>query len=321
MKLMHHNEPRLVLAPLRGITGTHFRTIFSGHFDGFDRAVAPFITTTRGSTAGWSHFRDILPEHNTRLPVVPQLIGKCGEDFVRMARQVHELGYEEINWNLGCPHPVVTRKGRGSGLLPHPERIREFLEKVVGHMPCRLSLKIRSGLENPDELWSVLKVINDYPLSELIIHPRTGKQQYGGTCDLDRYGEALAMCRHPVIYNGDITTPEGFTALHERFPATAAWMIGRGTIHDPFLPMLIRGASMPPEPTKRILAFHDELYERYRAIYSGPGPLLGAMKELWSYLSGGFEEGARLLKKIRKATSYGAYERAVRTHGAWIGPR
>lgn len=312
----HSIQPRLIMAPLRGTTGAHFRTLFDEHFGGFDRAVAPFITTVAASSAARSHFRDILPENNPRLPLVPQLIGKDGDDFARMARVVHGMGYEEINWNLGCPHPVVTRKGRGSGLLPHPDRIRAFLDTAVPRIPCRLSVKVRLGLRDPEELRGVTAVLNDYPLSEVIVHPRTGSQMYEGEVDLARYGEVIQVCRHPVIYNGDITAPADLRLLHERFPSTAGWMIGRGAVSNPFLPSQIRGCPLPPDPQRRIEAFHDALYDRYRADFSGPAPLLGAMKELWAYLSQGLEDGPRLLKKIRKATGCAAYERVVREHFA-----
>ena len=44
-----------------------------------------------------------------------------------MAKALHDLGYEEVNWNLGCPHKPVRKKQRGSGLLPHPERVDALL--------------------------------------------------------------------------------------------------------------------------------------------------------------------------------------------------
>ncbi|MBD3316151.1 MAG: tRNA-dihydrouridine synthase family protein, partial [Chitinivibrionales bacterium] len=170
-------------------------------------------------------------------------------------------------------------------------------------------VKIRLGLDDPDEFHALLQVLNDYPLSAVIVHPRTGAQMYKGSVDLTRYARILTMCVHPTIYNGDITTPAFFSHLRALYPTTAAWMIGRGILGDPFLPTLIRGRELPKNPSKRIEAFHNDLYERFSTLYSGPSPLLGAMKELWGYLAQGFSDGDKLLKSIRKAKKRGEYER------------
>ncbi len=273
--------------------------------------MAPFIPTTRGKPATLRHFRDILPEHNNVRTVVPQLIGNEPRDFMQAAEQIHAMGYRCVNWNLGCPSPIVTGKGRGSALLPHPERIQRFLDIVFAALPLGLSIKARLGFSSADELLNLIPALNGYPIQELIVHPRTGRQMFCGGVDHERFGECLRLSRHRIVYNGDITSVETWESLRGRFGRASGWMIGRGALANPFLPSLIKRQSLPASPADTIRAFHDDLYGRYRDQLHGPAQVLGKMKELWSYLAAGFSDGSRLLKKVRKATRLKAYEETV----------
>jgi tRNA-dihydrouridine synthase len=303
--------PNLILAPIRGVTSCLFRNVFAGHFSGFDSAVTPFITTTHGNPASISHFKDILPENNHSWQIIPQLIGNDPDDFIRTAGQIHDMGYPQVDLNLGCPMPTVTRKMRGSALLSEPERLFAFLDKVMAALPCRLSLKTRLGYESGDELKKIIPALNDYPLAAITIHPRTAGQLYTGTVDLDRFEECLAMLSHPVIYSGDITTAGVYNSLQKRFPAVSSWMIGRGAVADPFLPMRIKQIPLQLSPEIVLKSFHKELFARYREILHGPAHQLGAMKEIWTYLAAGVGDNGKGLKKIYKAKTIEAYTSAV----------
>ncbi len=158
-------QPTLILAPIRGVTDCHFRSLFNHYFPGFDRALAPFINPQRSSQYQPRQLKDLLPEANTNLPATPQLLHTNADDFLFLAMRLHDMGYKEINWNLGCPAPMVTKKKRGSGLLPYPDEILLFLDKVVPKLPMQLSIKTRLGLENPDELLTLLPALGYYPLS------------------------------------------------------------------------------------------------------------------------------------------------------------
>ena len=195
---------QLYLAPLRGFTDYIYRNTFIRHFDGFDGALAPFIPTVTADRVKPSHFRDILPENNSTLPIVPQIISNRSADFINLAVRLFDLGYSSVNWNLGCPFPMVAKKKRGSGLLPYPERIDDFLDKTVSSIPNRLSIKTRLGRRKIADIIELMPIFNRYPLAEIIIHPRTGIQMYDGKTDLDTFERCLAQSDHRVIYNGDI---------------------------------------------------------------------------------------------------------------------
>lgn len=302
----------LSLAPLRGLTDALYRNTFARHFPGFDLTVAPFLTTFKGSKVKSARLDDLLPENNPDLPVVPQILSKDAHQFKTLATMLFDLGYQTVNWNLGCPYPMVANKGRGSGLLPDKNAIASFLEQVAD-MPCKLSIKTRIGRRSSNEIKELMPIFNAFPLEELIIHPRLGIQLYKGEVDLDTFALCLAASTNPVTYNGDLCTLADFKRLSSRFPEVERWMIGRGALSNPFLPGLIKGMDLPPRPQARLQAFHDELFSLYGERLCGGSHLLGRMKAIWFYLAGSFPHSKKLLKKIQKTNTIESYS-ALITH-------
>jgi tRNA-dihydrouridine synthase len=199
---------------------------------------------------------------------------------------------------------MVTKKKRGSGLLPYPETIVALLEKIVPQLTAQLSIKTRLGYHHRREIATLLPLLNDFPLKEIIIHARLGVQLYRGGVDLEGFALCRELSRHTLVYNGDITDMATFKALSQRFPWVSRWMIGRGILSDPFLLQSLRGDSCPTQDRlKRLEEFHTELYQGYSRRLSGPGHLLGRMKQLWIYLITSFPHQQKLLKKIKRAAS------------------
>lgn len=295
--------PFLYLAPLRGITDVLFRNVFFDHFKGIDCAVAPFINPQKNPSNKKKLLADLYPEDNTRIEVIPQLLNNRADEFLDLALRLEDLGYTRLNWNLGCPAPMVANKGRGSGLLPYPDQILEILDEVLPRLGASLSIKMRLGFRENRESALLLPRLNDYPLEEIIIHPRLGKQMYKGKTDPEGFAASLELTRHPVAYNGDINSLADYRHLAGRFPQISRWMIGRGLLMNPLLAEELKGvpATEPTRKKARIRAFHDELCDAYREKLSGPGHLLGKMKQLWLYLYRSFPGKDKTLKIIKKA--------------------
>lgn len=303
-------QPQLILAPIRGVTDCHFRTLFNDHFPGFDAALAPFINPQHSSRFQPKQLKDLLPEKNNSLAVTPQLLHTDATDFLFLANRLYDLGYSEVNWNLGCPAPMVTKKKRGSGLLPYPDAILRFLDQVIPKLPLKLSIKTRLGLMDAQELLFLLPALDAYPLSEIIIHGRLGKQLYKGVADREGIASCLEKTTHTIVYNGDIDSQETIQELQQRFPTISRWMIGRGALANPFLAGEIKGLTFS-DKYATLESFHKELFLCYSDLLSGESHLLGRMKQLWAYLSSFFPPGNTTWKKIKKCRTSAHYQDAI----------
>ena len=303
-------QPQLILAPIRGVTDCHFRTLFNDHFPGFDAALAPFINPQRSSRFQPKQLKDLLPEKNNSLAVTPQLLHTDATDFLFLANRLHELGYSEVNWNLGCPAPMVTKKKRGSGLLPYPDAILRFLDQVIPRLPLKLSIKTRLGLMDAQELLFLLPALDAYPLSEIIIHGRLGKQLYKGVTDREGIASCLEKTTHTIAYNGDIDSQETIQELQKRFPTISRWMIGRGALANPFLAGEIKGLTFS-DKYATLESFHKELFLCYSDLLSGESHLLGRMKQLWAYLSSFFPPESNTWKRLKKCKTSAHYQDVV----------
>lgn len=306
-------RPTLILAPVRGITDAVYRQAFAHCFGGFASAVAPFLQLRQGQGLRPGELRQVAPDNNRALRTVPQVLTHHGPTLAAALRELHEHGHDEVNLNLGCPYPMVTKRGRGAGLLPHPDRIDTLLAQGLTVGPVRLSAKMRLGLHEPDEYAAVLEVLNRYPLTQVILHARAADQMYGGTVDVARAAHALALCRHPFVYNGDITDPRSLDSLRERLPATSAWMLGRGALANPFLPTQLAGIPLPSPDVRRqrLRQFHDQLLAGYGRWLSGPGHLLAKMQEQWEYLASAFAKPEEVRKRVRRSPDMVIYADAV----------
>lgn len=237
----------MILAPMQGLTEVLFRRVYEECFPGaIEMAVSPFLSLTHGNLAeAWEKIDDVLPEANAgSIPVIPQILGKEPEGFVELGNRLYELGYNEINWNMGCPMRKVTGKHRGSGILPYPDEVRTILDSIVPRLKPQLSVKMRLGLRSKEEIFALVPIINDYPIASVTVHPRLGRQQYTGHPDLDTFGEVLPLFRHPVVYNGDICTAADARRIRTRFPQVADIMVGRGILYHPTLPLEIKGVQV-----------------------------------------------------------------------------
>ncbi|MBN2795830.1 MAG: tRNA-dihydrouridine synthase family protein [Clostridia bacterium] len=304
---------KLYLAPMQGMTNAVYRNAFDTIFGGFDAYYAPFIATTQKKQISAKLFKDLMPEYNlTNHVTIPQLLGNNGEDFIHYGQYITDLGYNEINWNIGCPYPTVTKKLKGSGILPHPEKIEAFLETVCKEKNFDLSVKLRLGWDKVEEGIEVVKILNEYPLKEIIIHGRTGIQKYEGVVDLDGFDQLYALSKHPVVYNGDIYSYEDYLTFQKRYEKIQAFMIGRGALRHPSMAKEIKEDLHPIKEMKtKILAFHDYILNYYSETLSGDKHILDKMKEFWYYVGHNLGPFNPHLKKIRKTHNVLEYKSHV----------
>jgi len=303
----------LLSSPLQGFTDFRFRNAQNKLFGGIDTYYSPYIRLNGKLVIKPSYERDLLPENNLGLEVIPQVITNDADEFLFVAKYVRELGYKELNWNLGCPYPMVTKSGMGSGLISNPEKINTILHRAHTESDIIVSMKMRLGYENSEEILDVLPILDTYPIKNIAIHARIGKQLYKGGVHLDAFQQCIDNTKHKLYYNGDITSVAKFHEMQQRFPSIDHWMIGRGLISDPFLPSMIKNdtTEYPVNKMELFSAFHDTLYAIYSESLSGSAHILLKMYHLWEYFSTTFSNPHKVLKKIKKAQSIRNYEAAV----------
>lgn len=304
----------LLSSPLQGFTDFRFRNAFNAFFGGIDTFYSPYIRLNGKLIVKPAYERDILQENNTELTVIPQIMTNDADEFLFVAKYVQDLGYNELNWNLGCPYPMVTKRGMGAGLINESEKIDAILDRVHSESNILVSMKMRMGHEDSNEILETLPILDKYPLKNIAIHARIGKQLYKGGVDLDAFQKCLNHTKHKLYYNGDITSVETFRKMKDRFPSIDHWMIGRGLIADPFLPSMIKNdtTEYPENKLELFSKFHDSLYQQYAESLSGPKHLTIKMYHFWEYFATTFNAPHKTLKKIKKAKNIYKYDAAVR---------
>ena len=220
----------LLSSPLQGFTDFRFRNAFHKYFGGIDTFYAPYIRLNGKMVIKNSYQKDLQPENNTTLEVIPQVMTGDADEFLFVVKYIQSLGYKELNWNLGCPYPMVTKQGMGSGLICNPEKIDHILKRAHDETDVVISMKMRMGYENAEEILDVFPILDKYPLKNIAIHARIGKQLYKGGVDLDAFQKCTESTKHTLYYNGDITTVAKFIEMKERFPSIDHFMMGRGLI-------------------------------------------------------------------------------------------
>lgn len=298
-------------APMEGVTGPQFRRTHRTYFSGVDKYYLPFISPTQDHVFTPKELRNVGPEANEGIPVVPQLLTKNASDFLWAAKELKKMGYDEVNLNVGCPSGTVVAKGKGAGMLAHPEELDRFLQDVFSADldGLKISVKTRLGMESPEEFPALLERFCQYPIALLIIHPRVRTDYYKVPVRKEEFVRALPEIRCPVCYNGGIVSAEGCGELTEEFPKLHSVMIGQGLLANPALLQQVKGG---PGPDRTVLHdFHDQLYHTYLRDFGSQRNTIFHMKELWRYLARLFDGGEKLFKQIKKAQDGPAYESAV----------
>ena len=293
-------------APLEGISGYIYRNAYEKFFpNNIDKYFTPFIVPNQSKSLKTKEFRDVLPENNNGLNIIPQILTNNSEGFIATCKKLKQLGYDEVNLNLGCPSGTVVSKFRGSGFLGKREELDNFLDEIFKIQDMKISIKTRLGVDSADEFYEIMKIYDKYPMEELIIHPRTRQDFYGNKPNMEMFKDALKSSKNTICYNGDIFSVKDYEKFIEECPSVDRIMIGRGSLANPGLINEIKGKGVVD---KNILKeFHDEVCMGYKEILSWDINVLFRMKELWSYMIGMFEDSEKVAKKIKKERMLSEY--------------
>lgn len=296
-------------APLQGYTTHAYRMVHAHRAGGVDVYYTPFIRWEKGAVRN-KDVRDILPEHNEGIHLVPQII--CGniDELNRLTDIIISHGYSEVDINMGCPAPMQTKLKRGSGVLSNPDLLEQFLKQFERYSDVAFSVKMRLGLNENDEWRRLIGMLNNSCVHHITLHPRIGKQMYKGEVDIDSFREFYECCKKPLIYNGDITTVEQIRDMELEFPSLSGFMLGRGLLGQPYLAKEYKeGELSESERLKIILGMHDDLFEYCTDKYKADSQVLLHIRAFWEYMEPYMVR--KQWKKLMKAGSMKNYKEAL----------
>ncbi len=311
------------MAPLEGVTGFVFRNAYEEFYGKgrVDKYFIPFISPNKSKGYTTREQNDIRPEHNVGINTVPQIMANDPGLFLEAAAMLNDMGYKEINLNLGCPSGTVVSKFRGAGFLARPLELDSFLDKVLSSPVMKdmnMSVKTRTGLNSHEEFRLLLEIYNDYPLSEIIIHPRVRTDYYKNTPDMEIFKWAVEESRNPVCYNGDIFTIEDYVRFTEMCPEVDRIMLGRGFVGNPGIIGQIGHEETPQgseedgvKSADTLKRFTDRLLNDYIRVMDNEVNAMHKMKEVWIYINQFNPGNEKAFKKIKKSHRLSEYEAGV----------
>ena len=323
---------QVLFAPLQGYTTGIYRKVHAEIFGGVDAYYAPFLRIENGRPRE-KDLRDIdgdcnlnAGKHdsiadscnlNAGAKTVPQIIANSVNEFKVLTDAILQKGFTEIDFNMGCPFPMQVSRHRGAGLLSDVQTVKAIMDEIAklsAKDSIKFSVKMRLGQNTPDEAFALLPILNDAPLAHITLHPRLGKQQYKGAIDFTAFRRFYEECRHPLVYNGDITSVGQIRKMESGYPKLAGIMIGRGLLTRPSLATEYKAATdivSEKDLLGKILEMHDRLYEHAHSTYQGDSQILSHIKNFWEYLEPSIPK--KPFKKIKKAGNLDEYDAAVQS--------
>ncbi len=301
----------ILFAPLQGYTEDAYRRAHHNICGGVAAYFSPFVRLEHGELRS-KELRDLKPDHNQGIPLIPQVIARDGQEMEVLVERVAAMGYREIDLNMGCPFPLQTRHGRGAGLLQHPDQVSEILSVMQRHPDLAFSVKMRLGMEQTDEWRQVMPILNEMPLQRLTVHPRVATQQYKGTVHRDAFDQLLAATHHPVVYNGDILSLADIRQLQADYgDRLSGVMIGRGLLAQPWLAREWAENTELPADTHRdmLRQLHSRLLAHYERVIPGEQQRMEKLRTMWTYMEQTL--GRKQWKRVMKAGNMRRYLEAV----------
>lgn len=300
----------IYFAPIQGYTEDLYRRIHHELFGGVEEYYTPFVRLEHGDLRQ-KDVRDVKPEYNADVPLVPQIIASDGKEASVLIEYIKSLGYSRIDVNMGCPFPLQTRHGRGAGLLQHPDKAEEVCKVMAEHADVQFSVKMRLGMEASDEWQSILPMFAQLPLQHVTMHPRLARQQYKGDVDMNAFADFMKACPLPVIYNGDVISTEQIEQIAARWPQLKGIMIGRGLLARPSLAIEHRQQTAMAEPQLigKIRQMHSQMLQHYERIIPGEAQRLSKIRTFWDFMEPTI--GRKPWKKITKAGNMKNYLAAI----------
>ena len=264
--------PRVVLAPMAGVTDKPFRLLCKRLGAGLCVSEMTTSDPRFWNTAKSRHRMDHVDEP---APISVQIAGTVPEVMAEAARYNVEHGAQMIDINMGCPAKKVCNAWAGSALMRDEALVGRILDAVVNAVDVPVTLKIRTGwAADAKNALTIARIAESAGIASLAIHGRTRDQQYTGFAEYDTIGMVKAALSIPVVANGDVDSPHKAADVLA-YTGCDAVMIGRAAQGRPWIfrevaHYLATGEELPPpslEEVRDVLLGHlDALHAFYGEV-------------------------------------------------------
>lgn len=300
----------IYVAPVQGHTDAAWRHFHHKVYSGNHRYFTPFMRLEHGEVRQ-KDLRDLTSPLNEQLDLEPQVIFRNMEELGLLLDKLTESDKKSVNLNMGCPFPPQTAKGRGAAFISNVVEVGKLGYITAKYPNMKFSVKMRLGMEKPDEWKGIIDILNSLTLDNVYVHPRVARQKYSGDLYIDSFAEILNASSNPVVFNGDITVPEEIIRLAEMFPSVKGIMTARGILGRPSLAAEYEEGEWTREKRiEKMLEFHQELLDYYQDHLCGDSQILCKIKTFWVYSEG--EIGRKAWKALRKASNIAKYTAALK---------
>ena len=187
--------------------------------------------------------KKILGFNKIEKPLALQVGGSDKNELSEVCKIAEEMGYDEININLGCPSKKVQKNKFGACLIKEPDLVAECINKMIASCKIPVTAKTRIGfdnVENYDYLNSFIKKISEAGCKTIILHAR--KAILKGLTPKENL--KIPKLNYPLVYkikksnnnleiiiNGGITNSE---EIKNHLESCDGVMIGRAIYQNPY---------------------------------------------------------------------------------------
>lgn len=230
----------LSVAPMMDCTDRHFR-YFMRQITRRTLLYTEMITTGAILHGDRAKLIGFTPQEK---PLAFQIGGDDPKELAECARIVEDLGYDEINLNVGCPSDRVQNGNFGACLMAQPERVATAVAAMQKAVRIPISVKHRIGIDDLDayeDMANFVRIVADAGCRRFTVHARKAWLQglspkENRTIPPLRYEDVYRLKRDfPHLFieiNGGITSLEQ-AQEHSQFVDAA--MIGRAAYDNPYL--------------------------------------------------------------------------------------
>ena len=163
---------KISIAPMMDCTDKHFRMIMRKISSKALLYTEMIVAQSLIYTSNKEKFLNFNKEEH---PLSIQFGGDNPEHLKEAAKMAQDWGYDEINFNVGCPSSRVCAGNFGASLMNYPSKVARCIEALKNNCNLPVTIKHRIGVDDNDSfsnLNSFVREISNAGIERFTIHAR-----------------------------------------------------------------------------------------------------------------------------------------------------